>query len=58
MLSICWANSLVGVIMSPNSADGNFSNLLFEYKSNIYDKIGKANANVLPEPVCEAIKKS
>lgn len=55
---ICWANSLVGVIIKPRRADGIFYSALFEWKSKISDKIGRAKARVLPEPVWDAMRKS
>lgn len=55
---ICWASYLVGVIIRPSKALGSFYKLLFKCRSRIYDKIGKAKASVLPEPVWDAIRKS
>ena len=58
LLSICCANYLVGVKIRPIIHCGSLGKDKFYLSLWSYERIGAAKANVFPEPVCAATKKS
>ena len=58
LVYICWASSRVGVKTSPRRHCGREGMAKCSFSLSNSERMGAAKANVFPDPVCAATKKS